>query len=153
MLIEKGAQRLGFENIRVRCQNGGEFVPEWENAMDKVIADVPCSGDGIIRKKPDIRYKKAEELQNLPAIQKAILNNACNYVRDGGTLVYSTCTVLPEENEQVVAWFLKSHPEFSLSPFELPHPLGTCDGQLTLWPHRHGTDGFFICRMVKSAAK
>ena len=152
-LIEKGAERLGLTSIMAALADGREEHAAWVGQADVVIADVPCSGLGIIRKKPDIRYKKAEELQNLPAIQKDILNNACHYVRDGGTLVYSTCTVLPEENEQVVAWFLANHPEFALSPFELPHPLGKCDGQLTLWPHRHGTDGFFICRMVKSAAK
>lgn len=148
-LIEKGAERLGLTSITTALADGREEHTAWVGAADVVVADVPCSGLGIIRKKPDIRYKKAEELANLPAIQRDILNNASRYVRDGGTLVYSTCTVLPEENEHVVAWFLKNHPEFTLSPFELPHPLGKCDGMLTLWPHRHGTDGFFICRMVK----
>ena len=152
-LIEKGAERLGLTSITPALADGKEEHAAWVGQADVVIADVPCSGLGIIRKKPDIRYKKAEELQNLPSIQKAILDNACRYVRDGGTLVYSTCTVLPEENEQVVAWFLENHSEFSLSPFELPHPLGKCEGQMTLWPHRHGTDGFFICRMVKKAAQ
>lgn len=152
-LIEKGAERLGLTSITTALADGREEHTAWLGSADVVVADVPCSGLGIIRKKPDIRYKKAEELSNLPAIQRDILNNASRYVRDGGTLVYSTCTVLPEENENVVAWFLENHPEFTLSPFELPHPLGKCDGMLTLWPHRHGTDGFFICRMVKSAAK
>lgn len=152
-LIEKGAERLGLTSITTALADGREEHTAWLGAADVVVADVPCSGLGIIRKKPDIRYKKAEELANLPSIQRDILNNASRYVRDGGTLVYSTCTVLPEENEDVVAWFLKNHPEFTLSPFELPHPLGKCDGMLTLWPHRHGTDGFFICRMVKAATK
>ena len=148
-LIEKGAERLGLTSITTALADGREEHTAWVGAADVVVADVPCSGLGIIRKKPDIRYKKAEELANLPAIQRDILHNASRYVRDGGTLVYSTCTVLPEENEEVVAWFLENHPEFALSPFELPHPLGKCEGMLTLWPHRHGTDGFFICRMVK----
>ena len=148
-LIEKGAERLGLTSITTALADGREEHTAWVGAADVVVADVPCSGLGIIRKKPDIRYKKAEELANLPAIQRDILHNASLYVRDGGTLVYSTCTVLPEENEEVVAWFLENHPEFALSPFELPHPLGKCEGMLTLWPHRHGTDGFFICRMVK----
>lgn len=152
-LIEKGAERLGLTSITTALADGREEHTAWLGKADVVVADVPCSGLGIIRKKPDIRYKKAEELANLPSIQRDILNNASRYVRDGGTLVYSTCTVLPEENEDVVAWFLKNHPEFTLSPFELPHPLGKCDGMLTLWPHRHGTDGFFICRMVKAATK
>lgn len=152
-LIEKGAERLGLTSITTALADGREEHTAWLGKADVVVADVPCSGLGIIRKKPDIRYKKAEELANLPSIQRDILNNASRYVRDGGTLVYSTCTVLPEENEDVVAWFLKNHPEFTLSPFELTHPLGKCDGMLTLWPHRHGTDGFFICRMVKAATK
>lgn len=152
-LIEKGAERLGLTSITTALADGREEHTAWLGKADVVVADVPCSGLGIIRKKPDIRYKKAEELANLPSIQRDILNNASRYVRDGGTLVYSTCTVLPEENEDVVAWFLKNHPEFTLSPFELPHPLGKCDGMLTLWPHRHGTDGFFICRMVKASTK
>ncbi|MBO5122168.1 MAG: methyltransferase domain-containing protein, partial [Oscillospiraceae bacterium] len=148
-LIEKGAERLGLTSITPALADGREEHTAWVGAADVVVADVPCSGLGIIRKNPDIRYKKAAELANLPAIQREILHNASRYVRDGGTLVYSTCTVLPEENEEVVAWFLENHPEFTLSPFELPHPLGKCEGMLTLWPHRHGTDGFFICRMVK----
>ena len=112
-----------------------------------VIADVPCSGLGIIRKKPDIRYKNPKELAQLPAIQRAILENVCEYVRPGGVLVYSTCTVLPEENEGVTDAFLQAHPEFELTPFVLPLPIGRCDGRLTLWPQRSGTDGFYICRM------
>ena len=112
-----------------------------------VIADVPCSGLGIIRKKPDIRYKNPEELAQLPIIQREILENVCRYVRSGGVLVYSTCTILPEENEQVTEAFLQAHPEFERTAFTLPLPIGSCDGQLTLWPQRHGTDGFYICRM------
>ena len=114
-----------------------------------MVADVPCSGLGIIRKKPDIRYKNPKELAKLPREQRAILENAASYVRPGGTLLYSTCTVLPEENQEVVTWFLKEHPEFHLSPFVLPAPIGGCDGHLTLWPQRWGTDGFYICRLEK----
>ena len=112
-----------------------------------MVADVPCSGLGIIRKKPDIRYKDPRELAELPAIQAAILDNAATYVRPGGVLLYSTCTVLPEENEGVTTAFLDTHPEFALEPFTLPRPIGGCCGQLTLWPQRYGTDGFYICRM------
>ena len=125
------------------------FKPEWENAFDTVIVDAPCSGLGIIRKKPDTRYKKADELFALPVIQTAILENAARYVAPGGTLVYSTCTILPEENEQVTDAFLAEHPEFSRERFALPEPVGATDGQLTLWPQRHDTDGFYICRMVR----
>ena len=76
-----------------------------------------------------------------------ILENASGYVRPGGTLVYSTCTVLPEENEDVTGDFLDKHPEFEPVRTAFPLPVGPCPGQVTLWPQRHGTDGFYICRM------
>ena len=110
---------------------------------------MPCSGLGIIRKKPDIRYKDMASLAGLPAIQSAILDNASRYVRRGGTLVYSTCTVLPEENERVTDAFLRAHPDFTYDAFALPDPIGTVEGHITLWPQRHGTDGFYICRMTR----
>ena len=148
-LIEKGAARLGLRSIRTALADGRERHEVWIGQADLVVADVPCSGLGIIRKKPDIRYKNPKELAKLPREQRAILENAASYVRPGGTLIYSTCTVLPEENQEVVTWFLKEHPEFHLSPFVLPAPIGGCDGHLTLWPQRWGTDGFYICRLEK----
>ena len=102
-----------------------------------------------MRKKPDIRYKDMASLAGLPAIQSAILDNASRYVRRGGTLVYSTCTVLPEENERVTDAFLRAHPDFTYDTFALPGPIGTVEGHITLWPQRHGTDGFYICRMTR----
>ena len=148
-LIENGAARLGLHSIRTALADGREHHEAWMQQADLVVADVPCSGLGIIRKKPDIRYKSPKELAKLPQEQRAILENAATYVRPGGTLIYSTCTVLPEENQEVVTWFLKEHPEFRLSPFVLPAPIGGCDGHLTLWPQRWGTDGFYICRLQK----
>ena len=146
-LIENGALRLGLQSIRTALADGTESHAAWIAQADLVVADVPCSGLGIIRKKPDIRYKDPKELANLPKIQRQILENAAIYVRPGGTLVYSTCTVLPEENEDIIRAFLSIHSEFELTPFELPQPIGKTDGQLTLWPQRYGTDGFYICRM------
>ena len=119
--------------------------------FDAVLVDAPCSGLGIIRKKPDTRYKKADDLFTLPVVQAAILENAATYVRPGGMLVYSTCTILPEENQQVTDAFLAEHPEFFRENIALPEPVGETDGQLTLWPQRHGTDGFYICRMRRQA--
>ena len=146
-LVEKSAQRLGITSIRVAQADGREHHAVWQQSADLVVADVPCSGLGIIRKKPDIRYKNPKELAQLPEIQKAILENAATYVRPGGTLIYSTCTVLPEENEQVTEEFLAKHIDFTLESFSLPLPIGTSQGHLTLWPQRYGTDGFYICRM------
>ena len=146
-LIDSGARRLGIGCIRTMLADAREHHAAWDRAADMVIADVPCSGLGIIRKKPDIRYKDPKELGQLPEIQRAILDNVCEYVRPGGVLVYSTCTVLPEENEAVTDDFLQAHPEFEMTPFALPLPIGRCEGRLTLWPQRNGTDGFYICRM------
>ena len=147
--IREGAERLGLTCIRTEAADGRVFRPEWEDAFDAVLVDAPCSGLGIIRKKPDIRYKRPDDLFALPVIQRAILDNAARYVKPGGTLVYSTCTILPEENQEVTDGFLAEHPDFVRTPFALPDPVGETEGQVTLWPHRHGTDGFYICRMAR----
>ena len=113
-----------------------------------VIADVPCSGYGIIRKKPDIRYKDPDSMQELPALQLAILNNQTRYVKPGGTLLYSTCTLVRKENEGVVEKFLKNAPEFYTEPLKLPGHFGKNEtGMLRLIPGQYDTDGFFICRL------
>lgn len=147
--IQESAKRLGVSNITTAAADGRVFRPEWEEAFDAVLVDAPCSGLGIIRKKPDTRYKKPDDLFTLPVIQSAILENAARYVRPGGTLIYSTCTILPEENEQVTQAFLAEHSGFALEPFELPQPVGKTDGSSTLWPQCHDTDGFYICRMTR----
>ena len=147
-LIENGAARLGLDILQARLQDASEFVPEWEGAMDAVLVDAPCSGLGIIRKKPDIRYRDLKENEALPALQKKILANQARYVKKGGVLLYSTCTLLPRENQEVVEDFLKTHPEFSLEKLELPpiFPENTT-GMLTLLPGQWDTDGFFISKM------
>ena len=145
--IRDGAQRLGISCIRTVAADGRVCNPDWVSSADLVIVDVPCSGLGIIRKKPDIRYKNPNELFALPVIQTAILENAARYVKPGGTLVYSTCTVLPEENQQVTDAFLAEHSEFSRESFELPDGRAITDGQITFWPQRDEVDGFYICRM------
>ena len=147
--ITEGARRLGLTCIETQAADGRVNRPEWRDAFDTVLVDAPCSGLGIIRKKPDTRYKRANDLFSLPVIQSEILDNAASYVRPGGVLVYSTCTILPEENEQVTDAFLAQHPDFSMEPFSLP--VGETDGRITLWPQRHGTDGFYICRMRRQA--
>lgn len=151
-LIENGAARLGLTNITVRQQDATQQVPEWVDAMDVVIADVPCSGLGIIRKKPDIRYKNLEEMKELPALQLAILENQSTYVKKGGVLLYSTCTVLKAENEDVVNAFLAKHDDFYTEPLNLPEVFPKNEsGMLTLIPGEYDTDGFFICRLRRKA--
>lgn len=147
-LIANGAHRLGLTNIRPLLQDAAAYVPQWEGKMDCVIADVPCSGLGIIRKKPDIRYKNLEEARALPGLQRKILENQARYVRSGGVLLYSTCTVLKRENEEVVEGFLEAHPEFRAEPLALPDLFPKNEtGMLTLIPGQYDTDGFFICRL------
>lgn len=148
-LMELNARRLGISCVRTALADGREFHEAWERQADIVIADVPCSGLGIIRKKPDIRYKDPRDLARLPEIQSRILANAARYVRPGGVLIYSTCTVLRAENEAVTDDFLAHHPNFEREPFVLPAPIGPTDGQITLWPQKMDTDGFYICRMRK----
>ena len=151
-LIENGAARLGLGNITVIQQDASVFVPQWEDAMDAVIADVPCSGYGIIRKKPDIRYKDPDTMKELPQLQLAILRNQARYVKPGGVLLYSTCTLVRRENEGVVEAFLKENTEFSTEPLELPEIFGeNRSGMLALVPGQYETDGFFICRMRRKA--
>ena len=147
-LIRAGAQRLGFENISAQVQDASRFCPEWEEKMDTVIADVPCSGYGIIRKKPDIREKSPDDMKQLPQLQLQILKNQARYVRPGGVLLYSTCTLVRRENEGVVEKFLAACPEFTIEPLPLPpvFPENT-SGMLALVPGEYDTDGFFICRM------
>ena len=150
-LINKSAQRLGLTMIDSRLQDASVFHPEWENAMDVVIADVPCSGYGIIRKKPDIRYKDPDSMSQLPALQLAILKNQARYVKPGGTLLYSTCTLVRKENEGVVEKFLKNAPDFVAVPLELPPVFDkNTSGMLSLVPGEYDTDGFFICRLRRS---
>ena len=138
--IRDGAVRLGIGCIETQAADGRVFRPEWAEAFDAVLCDVPCSGLGIIRKKPDIRYKDMGAFAGLPDIQRAILENASRYVKPDGLLVYSTCTVLPEENAGVTDAFLRSHSEFTPVPD---------DHDAAFWPQRDQTDGFYIFRMRK----
>ncbi len=147
-LIERGAARLGISILQTRLQDASKPVPEWENAMDAVLADVPCSGLGVIRKKPDIRYKNLAQTERLPEIQLAILRQQAHYVKPGGVLLYSTCTILKRENEDVVQAFLRDDPQFSAETVHFPQNSGIPDGAMTtLLPCTHGTDGFFICKL------
>lgn len=152
-LIQAGADRLGLTIITPKTADGKVFRPEWERAFDLVLVDAPCSGLGVIRKKPDIRYKDPAPLADLPAVQLDILRNAARYVRPGGTLMYSTCTLLYRENGEVVETFLAENKSYKAETFTLPGPVGSIQsGSVTLWPHRHGTDGFFISKMRREEA-
>ena len=146
-LIAKGAERLGLP-ITAMQQDATDFRPEWEKAFDAVIVDAPCSGYGIIRKKPDIRYKDIAQMRELPQLQRAILEVQCRYVKPGGLLMYSTCTLVHAENEGMVEAFIKDHPEYHLEPLPLPAPFPKNEsGMQALIPGEYDTDGFFISRL------
>ena len=149
-LIEKGAARLGISIITPMQADATVSRPDWNGQFDTVIADVPCSGLGVIRKKPDIRYKDLAPLAELPRIQLRILDTVSAYVKPGGVLLYSTCTVLKRENEDVIASFLRTHPEFSPESFPAPAPLSAAGGMLTFYPGELETDGFFIAKLRKA---
>ena len=144
-LVAEGAKRLMASSI----ETVAEIPREAAGKADVVIADVPCSGYGVIRRKPDIRYKDPKAVHSLGIIQRQILKNLSDYVRPGGVLLYSTCTVLRNENKDVIVDFLESCRDFSAEGFELPGGIAAPGGMATLWPHIHGTDGFFICKMRK----
>ena len=147
-LMEKGAERLGFANMHPRHFDATVFDPKLESKVDYALVDVPCSGYGIIRKKPDIREKDPDTMRELPKLQLEILQNQARYVRPGGVLLYSTCTLVRRENEGVVEKFLKANPEFYLEPLKLPAEFEeNTTGMLTLVPGEHDTDGFFIARL------
>ena len=145
-VLRSNVRTWGDPRVGVVSRDPSAFTGK--TVFDIIVTDVPCSGLGIIRKKPDIRLKQPEQLQALPSIQRDILDNASRYVKPGGVLLYSTCTVLRRENQDVVQAFLADCGGFDLEPFTLPK-VGSCSGMITLWPHIHGTDGFFMAKLRK----
>lgn len=147
-LVINGAKRLKIDIIKTSACDGRHFLPEFANKADRIICDVPCSGFGVLAKKPELRYKDPKESTALPKIQNDILENACKYLKSGGTLIYSTCTIFPEENEQNINAFLSRHSDFYLEEWQIGNIIAK-SGMITLLPHIHGTDGFFIAKLKK----
>jgi len=146
-LIERGAAGLGITIIETRERNAAK--PDGEcGEFDRILCDVPCSGLGVIAKKPDIRRKKEEDIERLPEIQAQILRESARHLKRGGTLVYSTCTLNPKENKEVVEAFLAENADFALVPFKVG-ALEAPEGMKELFPHIHKTDGFFIAKMTR----
>ncbi|MFZ1730225.1 MAG: 16S rRNA (cytosine(967)-C(5))-methyltransferase RsmB [Bacteroidota bacterium] len=149
-LISQAAERNGVSIIEI--QEGDATEIEMEPA-DKVLVDAPCSGLGTLSKKPDIKWKREmEDIQKLNTTQRAILDNAARLVRPGGVLVYSTCTIEPEENQLIVRDFLSNHPEFTLEHAGqyLPPRVVDEEGFLATFPQKHRMDGAFGARMLRS---
>ena len=141
-LITESAARLGITSISVAERDAEQPDPTLFGKADCVICDGPCSGLGVLAKKPDLRYGDPERLHALPPLQASILEKTSRYLRSGGRLLYSTCTLNPKENEGVFTDFLSKHPDFHAVPFAVAD-LSAPAGMLTLYPHVHGTDGFF----------
>ncbi len=137
-LIEENIRRCGMRNIRVVCQDARVWDADSSDAADVVIADLPCSGLGTLRKKPEIRYRMTEEtIEGLIRLQREILEVSCRYVKPGGTLVFSTCTIDGEENEENTRWFLECHTGFSLA------------FQRQFFPDEGEFDGFYIAKFIR----
>lgn len=147
-LIRRGAERLGIEIIDTAARDARVFDKALENSFDVVIADVPCSGLGVAGRKPEIRYKREEDIAALPRIQADILANLARFVKLGGILLYSTCTVFKSENEELVKSFLESYNSFVPDAFTLGDKTAA-DGMYTFWPNTDGTDGFFAARLKR----
>ena len=151
-LIRAAARRLGLENVRPMTHDARRAPESMMLSMDAVLVDAPCSGLGVIADKPDVKYRlNDEELDGLPDIQKSILDACAECVRPGGRLVYSTCTILPEENQNQVRAFIERHPEFEMDENVnyLPEVLRPHaeSGMISILPNRDGMEGFFIARM------
>ena len=154
-LMTSNIERLGINIIECSMQDALEIDENIIGKMDYTLVDAPCSGLGLIRRKPEIKWnRKVEDIANLVKLQTQILQNASKYVKRHGVLIYSTCTILKEENIDVVAEFLNNNPEFDLVPIieemDYSDNIPTLkDGYLQLYPHIHFVDGFFIAKMVK----
>lgn len=147
-LIENQAKKLGIDILEV-SQHDSRFAKDsLIGKADKVICDVPCSGLGVLAKKPEIRHKNISDFSELEEIQKEILEASAKYLKVGGKLLYSTCTLRKAENEERVLEFLTRHEDFEVTPFNVGE-LNAPEGMITLFPSKHGTDGFFVALLTK----
>lgn len=153
-LIEELIVRLGIKSIKLELWDAIEPDDKLKQSVDYCLVDAPCSGLGLIRRKPDIKWTRTmDELMELSILQASILKTASGYVKPGGTLVYSTCTINRQENLDVITDFLEKNADFRLEPIELTNgnqiSITQNNGYLELYPHIHGTDGFFIAKLVR----
>jgi 16S rRNA (cytosine967-C5)-methyltransferase len=151
-MIKDNAERLGLRNIQCDVSDASEFNEELKDSADRVLIDVPCSGLGIIRKKPEIKWNKSmRDLKNIVSIQKKIISNAAKYVKLNGILFYSTCTLNKEENEEIVRWFIKNNTNYAIEKLyfgNLENILYNDEGMVTILPNER-MDGFFMAKIKR----
>ena len=151
--LKNNVQRLGVTIVNAGVGDAGKDLGKtFYERFDKILVDAPCSGLGTLRRNPEIKWRLLpEDVKNYSTLQNAMLDNAVFYLRKGGLLIYSTCTIAPEENEEVIKSFINRHPDFTcISPPETIHRCFVDNrGYFRSYPHRHGTDGFFGAALVK----
>ncbi len=155
LLLDAAKRRLNLENLRISVRDAAEPKPDMYETLDAVLLDAPCSGLGVIAQKPDIKLRLAEnDIGEIARTQTRLLDAVCRYVKPNGLLVYSTCSVLKEENEDQIERFLKEHPNFHVEPMPLSFPERLRQHQtplgLKLFGYRDGMEGFFIVRLRRS---
>jgi len=151
-LVNDNLRRLELKDVTVKLMDATVFEESLRNRFDKILLDAPCTGYGVMRKKPDMKYKKSTtEIQSLVEIQRKMITNASKYLKKGGILLYSTCTISEDENENMIKWAVEGNNGLKLESLKgiLPNEVVGEDGMVRLYPNVHGTDGFFIARMKK----
>lgn len=157
-LIDESAQRQGVADVvETKAMDAREVVKQFgQECFDRILVDAPCSGLGLMRRKPDIRYTKTKkDVENLQKVQLSILHAVCEALKPNGQLIYSTCTITKQENEEVIEEFLRQHPDFEPIPVYLENekPVHSSKGFVSIYPHQYGTDGFFICALKRTSSK
>jgi 16S rRNA (cytosine967-C5)-methyltransferase len=151
--VVSSAQLQGLKSIHSVVLDGLQPLPVLESTFDRVLVDAPCSGTGTLRRNPEIRWRiSPADIHDLARRQKQLLFSAARAVRPEGRLVYSTCSVEPEENEAVVQTFLENNEDFRLVALNVAAQLRTSLGAARTWPHREGSDGFFVCAFARNSA-
>lgn len=151
-LVDETAKRLGISIIKTEVKDASVFNPEYTEKFDKILLDVPCLGIGVLKRKPDIKWSKnREDVDEITLLQKDILETCSKYLKTGGFLVYSTCSILKQENSDVIEWFLNKNPNFEIATFNIEDfykQYYQNNGYVQVYQNEK-SDGFFICKLTK----
>ena len=156
-LVEQNAKRLGIKIISTKVEDASIYKEEYKSKFDKILLDVPCLGIGVLKRKPDIKWQKSkEDIEEISKIQFNILNTCSKYLKEGGELVYSTCSILKKENRNLIEKFLSKNSNFELKKLKLKEKFFLdylVDDKFLEVYQNEKTDGFFICKLVKKGKK